>query len=116
VHRRGFGLAEFLVALAILIPVLVVTTGMFPYCHLVNYKARCISQAALVAQAETERLRNLSETTLADSTRTVNGDRVEFTVTSRITATGGARLKRAEVDVAWSDQHYKVVTLIEVKP
>lgn len=115
-RRRGFGLAELLVALAILIPVLVVTTGMFPYCHLVNYKARCISQAALLAQAETERLRSLAETALVDSTRKVNGDRVEFTVTTKITATSGARLKKAEVDVAWTDQHYRVVTLIEVKP
>lgn len=115
-RSRGFGLAEFLVALAILIPVLVITTGMFPYCHLVNYKARCISQAALVAQAETERLRTLSDADLVDSTRSVSGDRVEFTVTTDITPTGAARLRRAEVDVAWIDQNYRVVTLIEVKP
>ncbi len=115
-RSKGFGLAEFLVALAILIPVLVITTGMFPYCHLVNYKARCISQAALLAQAETERLRNLTETTLVSGTRTVAGDRVEFTVSTKITPTGAARLRKAEVDVAWIDQHYQVVTLIELKP
>lgn len=114
--RRGFGLAEFLVALAILIPVLVVTTGMFPYYHLINYRARCIAQAALLAQAETERLRALPETGLVDSTRSVTGDRVQYTVASKILPTDGARLKRVEVDVTWIDQHYRVVTLIEVRP
>jgi hypothetical protein len=104
------------VALAVLIPVLVVTTGMFPYYHLINYRSRCLAQAALVAQAETERLRSVARTDLANSQRPVRGDRVDFTVTSRVARAGSNRLHRAEVTVSWSDQAYRVVTLLETGP
>ncbi len=117
-RRRAFGLAELLVALAVLIPVLVVTTGMFPYYHLINYRSRCLAQAALVAQAETERLRAFAQTDLSsqNSQRQVPGDRVDFTVTCRVARAGSDRLRRVEVTVAWTDQAYRVVTMMEARP
>lgn len=54
---RGLTLSEILVALAVLIPVAVVTVGVFPYAHMVDRRAWALSHAEDVARSQLEEIR-----------------------------------------------------------
>lgn len=103
--RRGLALSELLVALAVLLPVAVVTVGIFPYAHTIDRRAWALSQAEDVARSQLERLRASEWDKLRPSwsLREIREQR-EFQVEVRLADLPGVSpdlARRAEVTVTW---------------
>ncbi|MEW6283642.1 MAG: hypothetical protein AB1758_33835 [Candidatus Eremiobacterota bacterium] len=100
--RWGHSLAELVVALGVLIPVLIVTTGLFPYVHLANRQARSLVHATDLARSQFERLRGTPFDDLVSGNSVTRVDRVEFLISTRVEPGPADDLRRVTVTVTWT--------------
>lgn len=103
--RRGLTLSEILVAMAVLIPVAVVTVGMFPYAHMVDRRAWALSQAEDVGRSRLERVRTIAWDRLpASETFTETRDGTEFQGVLTLSPAPGLSpdlARRVTVTISW---------------
>lgn len=114
-RTRGVALSELLVAVAVLIPVAVVTVGLFPYAHMVDRRAWALSQAENAARSRLEALRamdfeDLPAVEASQETRDGFDYRVEVT-----TSPESDLVRRASVVVRWNtgrEEEYRLDSLL----
>jgi Tfp pilus assembly protein PilV len=119
-HRRAFSLAELLVALTVLIPIMLVLLGVFPFAYGMNQKAGELIEMQEIARDRVERLRATPFGDLASSTENlILGNtpvRVTVTVTDFPAGQTTVRQKKADVALDWSNgrgaQHFELSTLL----
>lgn len=107
-RRLAFSLAEVLVAVAVLVPVVVVTLGILPYSHLIDRRAWSMALAEDVALAQMEEARATDFDALPASRsfrETRDGLELEGEVTCRAVDAGPpVLLKHLTVTVRWKLQ------------
>jgi hypothetical protein len=102
---HGSGLAEVLVALGVIVPVIVVAVGIFPFSWLVGQQASSLSFAQDVAAARIESARATAFDEIASSRAEVVRDTRGNDYQCVTTATPqGSMLKRLTVTVTWTDK------------
>lgn len=96
-------MAEVLLALSLVIAVVVLIAGIFPYSYQVDQKAWQKSSAQRLAASELERLRAADFDSLAGSSNTVRVEQVPFVVTTTVTNTTPPPVKAKNVvcQVEW---------------
>lgn len=118
--RSAFSLIEVLVAATVLVPLMLVLLGIFPFAYGMNHKAAELTDVQEVARDQLEQLRAQDFDSLADSQIQLSRDTLQLNVSVHVEAypTGQAtvRQKRADVLVSWRDsrgpQSYKLSTLL----
>ncbi|HXE73520.1 MAG TPA: hypothetical protein VNO81_12745 [Candidatus Nitrosotenuis sp.] len=119
----GFSLGEVLIALAVLVPVIVVTMGMFPFSHAIDRRAWAIAQAEDLARTHLERARAQEFDSVPEAYDfTEQRDGLTFTgrFTSRDYDPGSpSRLKKISVLVTWRlgrSEQFQLDSLVARRP
>lgn len=102
--QRASLLTEVLIALALLIPVVVLVAGLFPYSFSVDRKAWTARAAQSLARSALEEARGKKFEELATFTRDVVKDGTPFQVTTTVTGVGtppSDREKDVVCTVSW---------------
>lgn len=114
-RRRGLTLSEIVVAMAVLIPVVVVTAGMFPYAHMVDRRAWALSHAEDVGRSRLERVRATAWDRLpATETFTETRDGTEFQGVLTLAPAPGLSpdlARRVTVTVTWRTSRAETLRL-----
>lgn len=107
----AFLTGELLVSLTVLIPIMLVLVGVFPFAYSMDHKAADFLEAQEVARDELEQARGMPFKDLTSEEKTVTRGRLSLKV-SRAVLTDG-RVKRVELDVRWrSGEHFRLVSHI----
>lgn len=119
-QRVGSTLAELLVALGILVPVIVVAVGIFPYAHVANRRASDLLGAYDFACQQMELARNTSFDSLASSTATQTVRNVQYTcqmtVSNYDAGDNPVMLKSITVLVTWQTKESESLELDTIVP
>ena len=120
--RRGtaaFSLVEVIVAIGVLVPVIIVALGIFPFSHIINHRCWDIVAASDLAQQQLEQLRSTSFDKLpATGTATSTQEGVDFQCNVTVVPYGAPSpllLKKATARVTWhiqKDESLQFDTLI----
>ena len=97
--RLAFLTAELLVSLTVLIPIMLVLIGVFPFAYGMEHKAADFLEAQEVARDELELLRAMPIKDVASESHKVTRGRLQLQV-SRVVS-GEGRLKRVDLDIRW---------------
>lgn len=109
----GFGLAELMVSVAVIIPVALVAVGIFPFSWLVNAQASHVAFAHDVARTAMESVRAADFDDVPASRTTTARDTRGFDYTCVTTATArGTQLKDVTVTVSWTDHKAESLHLV----
>ena len=115
---RGALLTEVLIALALLIPVVVLVAGLFPYSFSVDRKAWNNRTAQSLARSALEEARGLDFDNLATFQRSVTKDGTTFSVAVTVTEVGtppDVREKNLLCTVTWPRKNGVDVLTLETK-
>ena len=106
-HRTGLSLAEILLSLSLIIGVLALVAGIFPFSYNADQKAWKKSSAQRIAGSMIEEMRGQEFDSLASSFNVVEVEKVDFEVTVTVTDVEPEPIKAKNVlcEVAWRTQN-----------
>lgn len=118
--RKAFSLGELLVALTVLIPIMLVLLGVFPFAYGMNQKAGELIDVQELARDRVERLRATPFADLVSYTETIERGKTQLQLTVTVSdfppGQGTVRQKKADVVLDWRDgrgpQHFEIATLL----
>jgi len=108
--QLAFLTGELLVSLTVLVPIILVLIGVFPFAYGMDHKAADFIEAQEVARDELEQLRALPFEDVVSKDSTVQRGGLELRV-SRIVSTlpGDTRTRRVDLDVQWrGSEHFRL--------
>ncbi|MCA9780095.1 MAG: hypothetical protein KC800_25385 [Candidatus Eremiobacteraeota bacterium] len=105
--QRGLSLAEIILCLSLVVAVLVLIAGIFPFSYNVDQKAWRMGSAQRIASSTLERLRGQEFDTLASGFAVVKVEQVPFEVTVTVTDSTPDPVKSKNVvcEVAWDTKN-----------
>lgn len=98
--RLAFLTGELLVSLTVLVPIILVLIGVFPFAYGMDHKAADFIEAQEVARDELEQLRALPFEDVVSGIKTVTRGGLELRV-SRVVTKSDKRMKRVDLEVQW---------------
>lgn len=115
-RRRGATLVELVVAFGILVPIVVVALGIFPFSHVLNRQAWALAAAYDIALTRIEDARGQDFDSLVPSSTTQEErEGIVYTCTTTVSAYGVSvnpvRLKKVTVVVSWTDKHAEQIRM-----
>ena len=106
--QGGFSLAEILVAFGVIVPVIMVAIGIFPFSHLLNHQAADLANGWDLARSQLEVARNTQFDAIPPSAQggsTVDGTEFTWQLTSAAQGVQNpVTLKKISVVVSWKIQ------------
>lgn len=114
--RRGFLTGELLVSLTVLIPVMLVLIGVFPFAYSMDHRAADFIQAQEIARDQLESLRARPFADVSGYASTLRRGSVDYklvvTVESWPPGQNPVRQKRVGVSVNWRAEHFLLSSLL----
>ena len=114
---RGLSLAEIILCLSLVVAVLVLIAGIFPFSYKVDQKAWKLSSAQRIASSTLERLRGQEFDTLAGGFAVVQVEQVPFEVTVTVSDSTPPPVKSKSVicEVQWETKNGRETYLQETR-
>lgn len=107
--RLAFLTGELLVSLTVLVPVILVLIGVFPFAYGMDHKATDFIEAQEIARDELEKMRALPFDDVVSGSFSVTRGRLELKVSRAVTATPEKRMKQVDLDVQWRGaEHFRL--------
>ena len=109
--QLAFLTGELLVSLTVLIPIMLVLIGVFPFAYSMDHKAADFLEAQEVARDELEQLRSRPIKDVVTESHTVTRGRLDLKV-SRVVS-GEGLLKRVDLDIRWrSSERFQLTSYL----
>ncbi len=108
--QLAFLTGELLVSLTVLVPIILVLIGVFPFAYGMDHKAGDFIEAQELARDELEQLRTLPFEDVVSKVSTVQRGSLELRVSRTVSLQpGDKRIRRVDLDVQWrGSEHFRL--------
>ena len=107
---------ELLVCLTVLVPIILVLIGVFPFAYAMDHKAADFIEAQEVARDQLETLRARPFDEVSSFSTPIRRGKLDLTATATVddwpSGQNPVRQKRVQLQVSWRGEHYRVTAYL----